>query len=211
MASGLPFRDNQRRLRLDVRQTGVLPILKVVYRAHMARHPAIWKLIGLTAFAVLGAMALASCAQALSISPASVSIDCDSSIDMIEQPPDSYEEFGNFVALPTLPPEPMQVSERDNGLFFSKFGLLVRSGTGGTLEVDRTSAGVFLDYGPADVPGTPGVGELLSVDGCDGELAWVVFAGGIWAEQPGCVLLNVTGEDGASTEVARLPIGSTCP
>lgn len=136
-------------------------------------------------------------------------VDCDLVIDMVEELPDNYEEFGGFVALPTLNAEPLQVSERENGLLFSKFGLLVRSEmSGGVISVDRASSGTaLLSYASGD-----DLDVAVSVSACSRPVQqeWAVFAGGIWAEEASCVLLDVIANDGASIDVARVPVGEPC-
>lgn len=137
-------------------------------------------------------------------------VDCDLVIDMVEELPDTYEEYGGFVALPTsnLDDGPLQVSERENGLLFSKFGLLVRSETsGGVISVDRASSETaLLSYASGDLD------VAVSVSACPRPVPqdWVVFAGGIWAEEASCVLLDATPNEGASTDVAKVPVGEAC-
>ncbi len=95
------------------------------------------------------------------------------------------------------------------GLHFQEIGLVLKAGIGFTLSV------------PAEMRGNMKVGwsnfgytltdELVN-PGCTSEQAtadWLVYPGGFWLKEPGCIPLVVTTVQ--TIQTIYIPIGKTCP
>ena len=146
---------------------------------------------------------------------ATVEVPCSQSIDAVDDVGPSYVALGSaggFVALPSEGWRPSGIlqlgrmgSEGSDleGFRFSKFGLLVRHDRAVTLEVVTAPGEAVLTYGH---PVTPA--GAVSVGPCRSDRQWVVFAGGVWVTEPGCVELLVSSGD----ERVRvpLPVGAPC-
>ena len=109
---------------------------------------------------------------------------------------------------------------------FSKFGLIVRRFRQVLLEIAGAPDDAVLDYGdgsvfapgdaltvgPCDTDGDECViepTEYLSVGPCGTDRGeWVVWAGGVWVNEPGCVEL-VASSGGESIPV-QLAVGAPC-
>ena len=131
---------------------------------------------------------------------------------MVDDPGSLYRVHGSvpgFVALPAMETQLGRWgpdATAYEGYRFSKFGLLVRRLRQVTLEIVSAPDEAVLDYG--------GGGDFepvraLTVDPCDTEGGeWVVWAGGIWVNEPGCVEVLATSDD---EEVSVwLAVGASC-
>ena len=114
---------------------------------------------------------------------------------------------GGFVALPSgvLQLGRMgSAGSKFEGLRFSKFGLLVRRDRVISLEVVSSPGKAVLEYVHPDTPA-----RAVSVGPCISEREeWVVFAGGVWVTEPGCV--EFVAASGNETVRVRLPVGEAC-
>ena len=146
---------------------------------------------------------------------ATVDVPCSQSIDAVDDIGPSYVAQGSgrgFVALPSdgwLSSGVLQLGRVGSagseleGFRFAKFGLLVRHDRAVSLEVVRSPGEVVLDYVH---PGDPA--PVMSVGPCSSDREWVVFAGGAWVTEPGCVeLLASSGDERIAI---RLPVGAPC-
>lgn len=90
------------------------------------------------------------------------------------------------------------------GLTFVKFGLPVAAASQVKLEVAQPSdQRILMEWGSVE----PSLG--LSFGPCPGEPSrWIVFAGGLWVEEPVYLRLNVTADDRSATH--DLGIGEPC-
>ncbi len=138
-------------------------------------------------------------------------LDCANSIDTVAELPDDYVELAGVVGLPEL--ELHQLGRRgpdgdpDSSRRFAKMGLLIRPDTTFELHVGAGSQGnALIGWGNVGHPGPVG---SLSVDGCPGDVAWLVYAGGVWILEPGCVNLMVVTASGQAE--LDLPIWASCP
>lgn len=96
-----------------------------------------------------------------------------------------------------------------DGLQFQKMGLVMKAGTAFTLSV------------PAEMRDSMKIGwsnsgytlaDELVIPGCSSAQAnanWLVYPGGFWLKEPGCVPLEVTTDQ--TTQTTYIPIGKTCP
>ena len=158
-------------------------------------------------------------------------VECVDVIDAIPELVPGYRAYGadgGFVALPTGALQIGRSGPEGSGYEdyrFAKFGLLVRRSRQASLQIVSAPAGAFLDYGS----GTFGSADVLTAGPCDthgpacevdsaeyvggwpcgadrGE--WLVWAGGIWVTEPGCVEMLVTSRD---EEIpAQLAVGTSC-
>ena len=145
-----------------------------------------------------------------------VVVPCSSAIDAVDDVGPSYVTHGSdggFVALPSsgwLPSGVLQLGRMGSagskfeGLRFSKFGLLVRRDRVVSLEVVSSPGKAVLEYVHPDTPA-----RAISVGPCISEREeWVVFAGGVWVTEPGCV--EFVAASGNETVRVRLPVGEAC-
>ena len=140
---------------------------------------------------------------------AAVEVPCSIAIDAVDDIGSSYRTHGSgggFVALPSgtlqLGREGSAGSEFE-GFRFAKFGLLVRRDRTVSLEVVDSPGRAVLEYVHPDTPAS-----VVGVGPCSSEREWVVFAGGVWATEPGCVeLLVASGDERLGV---RLPVGAPC-
>lgn len=147
--------------------------------------------------------------------PVSVKVPCSHAIDAVDDVGPSYATHGSdggFVALPSggrLSSGELQLGRMGStgseleGYRFAKFGLLARQGRAVSLEVVRSPGVAVLDYGLDPPVRSVRVGPCRSHDA-----QWVVFAGGMWVTQPGCVELLAASAN-ESVHVP-LPAGAPC-
>ena len=118
---------------------------------------------------------------------------------------------GGFIALPD-PDRPMQLGRSAptrsgyEGYRFAKFGLVVRRDRSVSLKVVDAADDAVLKFGSSSdfAPS-----HALRVGPCPATLGeWVVFAGGLWVNAPGCVELVASSDDEAVR--VRLPVGAAC-
>ena len=140
---------------------------------------------------------------------------CSHAIDAVDGIGPSYVargSAGGFVALPSedsLPSGLLQLGRMGSagsefeGFRFSKFGLLVRRDRSVTVEVIGSPGKAVLEYVHPDVPA-----RVVRVGPCSSEREWVVFAGGVWVTEPGCV--EVLAASGNESVAVRLPVGAPC-
>jgi hypothetical protein len=134
-------------------------------------------------------------------------LPCTNIIDALDKLPSGYEAIGANVALPTK-----KVLGRgalpsgSDGYRFAKQGLFVR--TGGSAELIVPPAWQErLMVGWGDAPRT----THLQVAGCGTNplIKWVVFAGGFYVKQRGCVPLIVRA--GGTDCKVHIAVGAKCP
>ena len=159
-------------------------------------------------------------------------IECSKAIGVVEKPSPHYTVYGSGGGFIALPAGELQLGRRGpadsgyQGYRFSKFGLHVRRFRQVSLEVVGTPNDAVLRFGgesdfapldaltagPCDTDGPECViepSEDLSVGPCGTDRgAWVVWAGGIWTNEPGCIELL------ASSDGDRIPVwlavGASC-
>ncbi len=158
-------------------------------------------------------------------------VECLHVIDVVAEPGLGYRAHGSdggFIALPTTTLQLGRSGSEDSGYEdyrFAKFGLLVRRAQQASLEIARVPGDAFWDYGDhvfgsADAltagPCTTH-GPACEVDSAEyaggwpcgadrGE--WMVWAGGIWVNEPGCVEVVASSKD---EEIpVRLAVGAPC-
>ena len=158
-------------------------------------------------------------------------VECWEAVDVVEEPGPTYTVLGSgggFVALPAGAMQLGRWGPEGSGYEdyrFSKFGLPVRRFREVSLEVvnapdeavltfgdGREAPAAALTVGPCDSEGPEceiEPTENLSVGPCGtGRGEWVVWAGGIWVNEPGCVGL-VASSDGEEIPV-QLAVGAFC-
>jgi len=147
--------------------------------------------------------------------PATVDVPCSQAIEAVDRVGPSYVRHGSaggFVALPgegLLPSEVLQLGRTGSGgselegFRFSKFGLLVRRDRSVSVEVIGSPGKAVLEYVHPAVSA-----RVVRVGPCSSEREWVVFAGGVWVTEPGCVEV-LAASRGESVPV-RLPVGAPC-
>ncbi|MDE0231251.1 MAG: hypothetical protein OXI56_06310 [bacterium] len=151
---------------------------------------------------------------------------------MVDDPGPFYRIHGSgdgFVALPSKDLQLGRWGPEGSGYEdyrFSKFGLHVRRFSQVSLEVVSAPVEAVLTYGggsdfapvdaltfgPCDTEGEECViepTESLSVGPCGSDRGeWVVWAGGVWVNEPGCVELVAASNDEEIT--AWLGVGAPC-
>ena len=158
-------------------------------------------------------------------------VECVHVIDVVPDPGRGYTAYGangGFIALPSGPLQLGRSGPDGSGYEnyrFAKFGLLVRRSQQASLEIVRAPGSAFLEYGQ-DEFGTADAftagpceshGPACDVDSteyvggwpCGAERGeWIVWAGGIWVDEPGCVELLASADDEAIP--VRLAVGTSC-
>lgn len=139
-------------------------------------------------------------------------VECGEVIDVVDDPGPSYRVHGSgegFIALPAG--ETLQLGRsgpQDSGYEdyrFSKFGLPVRRLRQVTLEIVGAPDEALLRYGGGD---SALVGALtFGPCGSNGG-GWVVWAGGIWVNEPGCV--ELVAKSGGEEISVWLAVGASC-
>ena len=141
---------------------------------------------------------------------AMLEVPCSTIIDAVDDVGPSYAAHGSGGGFVALPSGGLQLGRSGSmgsefeGLRFSKFGLLVRHDRVVSLEVVEAPGEAVLDYVHPDIGA-----RAVRVGPCrSGDEEWVVFAGGLWVSEPGCVeLLAVSGDE---IIPVRLPVGAPC-
>lgn len=139
-------------------------------------------------------------------------LDCASHIDRVSEVPEGFTIALDAVALPSLDTHQRGRSGPDNdpeaSMRFSKIPLLVKEGTAFTIAVAPESQSNAQIAWSATTSADPATG--IESDGCevDGGPPWLVFAGGVWTTERGCVALLV--ENGGETARTDLAIGAAC-
>ena len=158
-------------------------------------------------------------------------VECREVIWVHPEPGPGYTAYGadgGFVALPSGALQRGRAGSAGSGYEdyrFSKFGLLVRRSRQASLGIVSAPGNAFLDYGQGEFGSaqalTAGPCDPLG-PGCDADVAerlgewscgddsgeWVVWAGGIWADEPGCVEVLVS-SDGEQFP-AQLAVAASC-
>jgi hypothetical protein len=143
-------------------------------------------------------------------------LDCRDPIGGYIDPPATYRQFGDQVALVTsrTSDRAMQAAPYDDPSaapfeYFSKTGLLVRTGKGSAeLRILRGEHGRL-----ALAWGNTGHGGLASrgfrVGPCPGGIGYIAFPGGFYVDRPHCarLIVRVRGHD----HTARVGVGAACP
>ena len=140
----------------------------------------------------------------------SVAVPCSIAIDAAHDVGSSYETHGSGGGFVALPSGSLQLGRMGSagskfeGYRFAKFGLLVRRDRAVSLEVLNSGDRAVLEYVHPDVGA-----RKLSVGPCSAEHGeWIVFAGGLWVTEPGCVeLAAVSGDERVGV---RLAVGASC-
>ena len=145
-----------------------------------------------------------------------VAVPCSIAIDAVDDIGPSYWTHGSnggFIALPSEgwnPTRALQLGRTGSpgsefeGFRFSKFGLHVRRDRVVSLEVVDSPDEAVLEYVHPDTPA-----RVVRVGPCRSEHhEWVVFAGGVWVTEPGCV--ELVAASGNETVRVRLPVGEAC-
>ncbi|WP_419922040.1 hypothetical protein [Candidatus Poriferisodalis sp.] len=158
-------------------------------------------------------------------------VTCLGVIDAIPELVPGYTAYGSGGGFVALPSEVLQLGRSGSEVSghedyrFAKFGLLVRRSRQATLEIVRAPDDAFLDYGQIEF----GSASALTVGPCDthGPLCeadsagntsgwpcgadrgeWLVWAGGISVNEPGCVeVLASSGDEEISVWLAA---GASC-
>ena len=158
-------------------------------------------------------------------------VECTEVVGVVGEPGPFYRVHGAADGFVALPAGEMQLGRRgpDGSGYedyrFSKFGLNVRSFRQVSLEIVGAPGEAMLDYGgsdsapvaaltagPCDIDGDGCViepGEHVRVGPCGSDGGeWVVWAGGIWVAEPGCVELVARSDD---EEIpVWLAVGASC-
>ena len=140
------------------------------------------------------------------------SVECWAAIDVVEDPGPSYRVHGSgegFIALPAV--EALQLGRwgpKDSGYEdhrFAKFGLPVRRFRQATIGIARAPGEALLSFGGSE----PASVEALTFGPCGSDGGeWVVWAGGIWVTEPGCV--ELVARSGNEEISVSLPVGASC-
>lgn len=141
---------------------------------------------------------------------ATVEVPCSIAIDSVDDIGPSYFTHGSNGGFVALPSGELQLGRMGSagsefeGFRFSKFGLLVRRDRVVSLAVINSPDEAVLEYVHPDA-----AARELSVGPCRSEHGeWVVFAGGVWVTEPGCV--EVVAISGDERVRVRLPVGVSC-
>ena len=159
-------------------------------------------------------------------------VECWEAVDVVEEPGPTYTVLGSgdgFVALPAGATQLGRWGPEGSGYEdhrFSKFGLPVRRFREVSLEVVSAPDEAVLTFGggsefapvgavtvgPCDSEGPECEIEPtdnLSVGPCGtGRGEWVVWAGGIWVNEPGCV--ELVASSGGEEVPVQLAVGASC-
>ena len=144
--------------------------------------------------------------------PLGAPFDCAEPIDVLDDLPDGYREFGGVVALPQGEQLQLGRSGMDFDLGssrrFAKFGLLIRPQADFQMHVGPESQfNALIDWGNT-ADGRPA--GSLAFSSCPGDSdTWLVYPGGVWLYEPSCTeLVVITTKTSAAL---RLPGGAECP
>jgi hypothetical protein len=131
--------------------------------------------------------------------PAAARLDCADPIEVIDAPPESLEVIGGAIALQTTRSfsTPLQlgraVGTGASALQFAKTGLVVRTGEQVEIIVVPAPGRTALVWWGNTGNSRPA--ERFIVGPCASGAGWLVFPGGYWVSEPGCVSLVVRHED----------------
>ena len=180
---------------------------------------------------VLGCTGNAADSQTVEDRPRHRVVECRYVIDIVAEPGPNYTAYGaggGFIALPSWQLQLGRSGPEGSGYEdyrFAKFGLLVRRSQQASLEIVKAPGYAFLEHGQGEF----GTADALTAGPCDshgpacevgsaeyvggwpcgadrGE--WIVWAGGIWVDEPGCV--DVLASSGDEEFPARLAVGTSC-
>lgn len=137
-------------------------------------------------------------------------LPCGDVIDQDDEPPDGYTSILDAVALPVAPASEQAlqaVRDDQDGLppFWSKTGLLVRTGVGVTVAVDAPEGAAVLGWGHAGDPDY--FRPAITTPGCAGD-GWLAFPGGFRVDEPRCLDLVITTVD--AEQRVQVGIGAPC-
>jgi hypothetical protein len=167
-----------------------------------------WLKLVRTALAILIAGATSCSRPAESNEELSFStFDCWGPIDAVEAPPDDWSIVLDVIAFPENSPLQRGRFDDEIGRHFSKFGLVIRSGSPLQLRIGDTSyPNAVMGWG---VGSSEPVGAI-DIEGCQASRSedWVVYAGGVWTVDPACVEIEVSTSN--ETLSVDLPIGIAC-
>ena len=158
-------------------------------------------------------------------------VECVHVIDVVPDPGRGYTALGangGFIALPSGPLQLGRFGPNGSGYEdyrFVKFGLLVRRAQQASLEIVKAPGDAFLEHGqvgfasadaltagPCDSHGPAceaGSAEYVGGWPCGADRGeWIVWAGGIWVDEPGCV--DVLASSDNEEIPARLAVGTSC-
>ncbi|MCQ3803505.1 MAG: hypothetical protein OXC98_10785 [bacterium] len=138
-------------------------------------------------------------------------VECREAIGVVEEPGPNYRVHGSgdgFVALPAGEMQLGRWGSAGSGSEdhrFSKFGLHVRRSRQVSLEIVTAPDEASLDFGWSG----PTPVDALTAGPCGSDSGdWVVWAGGIWVNEPGCVELVATSDE---EEISVwLAVGTSC-
>ena len=195
--------------------------------------PGLARVVGVAVIvgAALGCTGNAADNQAVEDRPRHRVVECIDVIDVVPDPGRGYTAYGangGFIALPSGPLQLGRFGPEGSGFEdyrFAKFGLLVRRSQQASLEIVKAPGYAFLEHGQGEF----GTADALTAGPCDshgpacdvdsaeyvggwpcgadrGE--WIVWAGGIWVDEPGCV--DVLASSGDEEIPARLAVGTSC-
>jgi hypothetical protein len=133
-----------------------------------------------------------------------MTLDCAQSIDRVAAPPDDLTVVLDSVALSLDTPvgtSPSGLGEGPTRLF-AKSGLLVRGG----VEVRLSLLGSWTDRARIGWGIRPRPAVTVVVPSCPA--GWLVFTGGYWVDEPGCVAVEVRTASG--TRRVNIGVGRSC-
>jgi hypothetical protein len=164
---------------------------------------------------LLVASALPATADATRVTPTAI-LDCRDPIGGFIDPPSDYERFGDQVALVTgrIREQAMQAAPyRDPSAapfeYFSKTGLLVRTGKGtAEIRIPRSEHGrLGVLWGNTGQHGI--ASRVFRIGPCPGGVGYIAFPGGFYVNEPHCARLIVRVGDRERT--TRVGLGAPCP
>lgn len=134
-------------------------------------------------------------------------LPCESSIYNWSELEPGYRPVLEAIALPTWGSSGVldvyQWEAYDPPNYFAKFGLHVKGGAEFSLRSLHPPATAGLNWTGLQRD----IVTVLHSNGCPGS-GWLVFAGGIWVDEPRCVQLEV--KAGGTSEIVDLGIGVAC-
>ena len=171
--------------------------------------PAVLTAVALVVVAVMAGCSGANEPSAVLQEQAVVELRCSHAIDAVDDIGRSYAAHGSDGGFVALPSGDLQLGRMGSagtefeGFRFSKFGLLVRRDRVLSLGVVNSLGEAVLEYVHPDKPA-----RVVRVGPCPSDREWVVFAGGVWVTEPGC--LELVAASGDERLPVRLPVGGPC-
>lgn len=144
--------------------------------------------------------------------PVATRLDCADPIDEIEAPPESLQVIGGAIALQTSRTfsTPLQlgrtVGTGSTALQFAKTGLVLRAGERVEIVVVPTSGRTALVWWGNTGNDQPAARFMAGP--CATGAGWLVFPGGYWVSEPGCVSLVIRHE--GIDEIVTVAVGAPC-